>query len=240
MVGSLVRPDSPPAMTLEILFHIGNAITLIAFLFRDQIQLRAVMALSMVLQGLYYIWLPGGPWFDPLLWKVLTAALNIVMIIILFRDRFGFDIDAELRPLFEAIHVLNPGQFRRLIKLSGRAEGPKAILTRGKRPNELYYLLKGTAEVSKDGRRLSVGPGAFLGEIAFLSGDVATADVRLAEGSEVLVWPAEELKALMSRDGNIDIGVRGVLSHDLAMKTARSHLPTAEPAERPTATAVAE
>ena len=213
-------------MALEILFHIGNAITLIAFLFRDQIQLRAVMALSMVLQALYYIWLPGGPWFDPLLWKVLTAAVNIVMIVFLFRDRFGFDIDAELRPLYEAIRVLNPGQFRRLVKVSSRVSGPRPILQRGVRPHELFYLVKGAAIVEKDGRRLVVGPGAFLGEIAFLSGDTATADVRLEAGTEAIVWPVRELRALMARDGSIDIGVRGVLSHDLAMKTARSHLPT--------------
>jgi len=220
----------PMSTALEILFHVGNAITLIAFLFRDQIQLRAVMVLSMVLQALYYTWLPGGPWFDPLLWKLLTIALNVVMIVIILRDRYGYDIEADLRPLYEAIHVLSRGQFRRLIRVAARIEGPRPILEQGGKPRHLYYLVKGTAEVSKGGRRLTVEPGVFLGEIAFLSGGEATADVTLSPGSEALSWPVAELRQLMGRDGTIEIGIRGVLSHDLAGKTARSHLPVSEAA----------
>ena len=218
----------PMSTALEILFHVGNAITLIAFLFRDQIQLRTVMVLSMVLQALYYTWLPGGPWFDPLLWKLLTIALNMVMIVIILGDRYGYDIEADLRPLFEAIHVLSRGQYRRLIRIATRIEGPQPILRQGEKPRHLYYLVKGTAEVSKGGRVLAVEPGVFLGEIAFLSGGVATADVVLAPGSEALSWPVADLRQLMARDGTIEIGIRGVLSHDLAAKTARSHLPVSE------------
>lgn len=217
-------------MALEILFHVGNAITLIAFLFRDQIQLRALMVLSMALQALYYTWLPGGPLFDPLLWKLLTIALNLVMIVIIIRDRFGYDIEADMRPLYEAIHVLSPGQFRRLIKIAVRVAGPKPILTRGTRPKELFYLVKGSADIAKDGRHLTVGAGVFLGEIAFLSGGEATADVTLSAEAEVLAWPVADLKALMAKTADIDIGIRGVLSHDLAAKTARSHLPVPEAA----------
>lgn len=220
-------------MALEILFHVGNAITLIAFLFRDQIQLRAVMILSMALQALYYTWLPGGPLFDPLLWKILTILLNLVMIVLIVRDRFGYDIEADLRPLFEAIKVLSPGQFRRLAKVAVRRSGPVQILSQGVAPDELFYLVKGEAEVVKNGRRLALQPGVFLGEIAFLSGGTATADVFLAEGAEALAWPVVELRQLMARDGRIEIGIRGVLSHDLAAKTARSHLPAAEPVASP-------
>lgn len=215
-------------MALEILFHVGNAITLIAFLFRDQIQLRAVMILSMALQALYYTWLPGGPLFDPLLWKILTILLNLVMIVLIVRDRFGYDIEADLRPLFDAMKVLSPGQFRRLVKVAARRSGAGRILSQGSVPDALFYLVKGEAEVVKSGRRLRLSPGVFLGEIAFLSGGAATADVFLAEGAEALAWPVDELRQLMSRDGRIDIGIRGVLSHDLAAKTANSHLPGAE------------
>jgi hypothetical protein len=220
----------PAHLALEILFHVGNAITLIAFLFRDQIQLRAVMVVSMVLQALYYTWLPGGPWFDPLLWKMLTIALNLVMIVVIFRDRFGFVIEPELRPLYEAFHVLNPGQFGRLIKIAVRLDGPRPIIRRGEHPQHLYYLVSGTANITKDGRHLTVGAGVFLGEIAFLSGSGATADVGLAPGSQALAWPVDSLRALMARDGDIEIGLRGVLSHDLAAKTARSHLPAPQAA----------
>jgi CRP-like cAMP-binding protein len=179
----------------------------------------------MVLQALYYLWLPTGVLLDPLLWKVLTILLNGGMIALIFRDRFGYGIDSELRPLFEAMRVLNPGQFRRLVKGTARIAGPMPILALGVRPDALYYVLHGEAEITKDARRLRVGAGTFLGEIAFISGGVATADVAVIEGGLALAWNVAELKALMARDKHIDIALRGLLSHDLAAKTAQSRLP---------------
>ena len=96
-----------------------------------------------------------------------------------------------------------------------------------------WYRKHFDVPASDAGRRLVLAPGVFLGEIAFLSGGTATADVFLADGAEALAWPVGELRQLMARDGRIEIGIRGVLSHDLAAKTARSHLPAAEPVAAP-------
>lgn len=216
-------------MTLEILFHIGNGLAFAAFLFRDQIYLRIVVIISMALQALYYLLILNTPQFDPLIWKILTITLNFGMIGLIIRDRLGYGIASEVRPLFTAIRVLSPGQFRRLIKGTEIVTGPQPILRRGEHPASLFYLLSGTAEVSKDGRKLTVSTGTFLGEIAFLSSGTATADVALNADARALRWPAVTLKALMTRDSDIDIAFRGLLNHDLAAKTAQSHLPVQEP-----------
>ena len=56
------------------LFHVSNLMAFLAFLLRDQLQLRLMMAVSLFLQGLYYYAIPGGPFFDPLFWKVVSFA----------------------------------------------------------------------------------------------------------------------------------------------------------------------
>lgn len=211
---------------LEIMFHVANAIALIAYLFRDQVHLRLVVILSMALQAIYYLLISsGGPLFDPLIWKILTIVLNIGMIGLLFRDRLRFGIDDEVRPFFEAIDVLSPGQFRRLLSTAARVPGPMTLTQRGVRPGSLFYVLSGAAEVNKDGRRLNVGAGAFIAEIAFLTGGLATADVSLQAGARVLQWDVERLRALMRKEKAIDIALRGLLSRDLAVKTSQSALP---------------
>lgn len=211
---------------LEILFHVANAIALVAFLFRDQIHLRLAVIVSMILQSIYYLLIvSSGPLFDPLVWKILTILLNIVMIALVFRDRLRFGIDDEVRPLFEALDVLSPGQFRRLLAGAGRVQGPLPLTKRGDRPNSLFYVLSGVAEVNKDGRRLRVGAGSLIGEIAFLTGGPATADVSLQAAGRVLQWDVARLRALMHKEKAIDIAMRGLLSHDLAVKTAYSALP---------------
>lgn len=216
------------AVFLELMFHVANAIALAAYLFRDQFYLRLTVVISMILQAIYYLFISStGPLFDPLVWKVLTIVLNAGMIALLFRDRLSFGIDAETRPLYEAIGVLTPGQFRRLLRAATRVSGPLLMVRLGLRPEALFYVLVGHAEVRKDGRRLDVGPGSFIGEIAFLTGSGATADVSLHAESRALSWDVVALRTLMQKEKAIDIALRGLLSHDLALKTSRSDLPEA-------------
>lgn len=205
------------------LFHVSNLLAFLAFLLRDQLKLRAVMAVSLFLQGLYYYALPNGPLFDPLFWKVVSFAANMIMIILVFGGSLDFGIASDLRELFNKIGVLKPGQFRKLVTPTKRT-GPdrNAILTEGQPTTELHYLLKGEAEIAKGGQTHNVKAGVFLGEVAFLNGTPASATVRLLDGGECLTWDSQALRELMKSDGNIDIALRGVFNRDLAAKVAAS------------------
>lgn len=205
------------------LFHISNLMAFLAFLLRDQLQLRVMMAISFFLQGLYYYALPGGPLMDPLFWKVISFVANMFMIFLVFGGNLDFGIEADLRELFNKISVLKPGQFRKLVSPTKRT-GPdrNAILTEGQPASELHYLLKGEAEIAKAGETHTVKAGVFLGEVAFLNGTPASATVRLRDGGECLTWESQALRSLMKSDGNIDIALRGVFNRDLAAKVAAS------------------
>ncbi len=207
-----------------VLFHIANAIAFLAFLFRDQLYLRAITVVSMVLQSVYYFTIIGGPLYNPLFWKAVTFLLNAAMIVLLFRDRIGYGIDPRTRPLYDQLEVLSYGQFRRLVAAGRRIDGPAALIEEGRRPAALYYVLSGEAEVRKAGETLSIGPHIFLGEIAFLTGGTASASVRLAEEAHCIAWDVTVLRALMAKERAIDIALRGLMNRDLAAKTARSAL----------------
>jgi Cyclic nucleotide-binding domain len=205
------------------LFHASNLMAFLAFLLRDQLQLRMMMAVSLLLQGLYYYAIPGGPFFDPLFWKVISFLANVLMIILVFGGRLDFGIPSDLRGLFEKINVLSPGQFRRLIKASKRTDASEtALLVQGERPQHLHYLLKGEAHLVKGQSQHRIATGAFLGEVAFLNTTPASATVHLLHGAECVSWNSEALKALMRKDKAIDIAMRGVFNHDLAAKVAKS------------------
>jgi CRP-like cAMP-binding protein len=216
---------SPIAFT--VLFHVGNAIALLGFLLRDQLQLRAVLVVSFALQAIYYFSVPGGPLYDPLFWKVAWIATNLVMIVALFHDRIPFGIEGDLTPLFQRMSVLSHGQFRRLIRPAHRIAGTtdaEPILVQGERSAALYYLISGTATVRKHGQTIPVDAGSFLGEISFLTHHAATATVTLDEGAQCLAWPTEALAALLAKDAALDIAMRGLFNHDLARKVSASPL----------------
>jgi CRP-like cAMP-binding protein len=206
-----------------LLFHVSNLMAFLAFLLRDQLQLRLLMAVSFFLQGMYYFAVPGGPLFDPLFWKIVSFAANLGMIILVFGGKLDFGVPQDLRGLFDKIKVLSPGQFRQLISRSRRVLGTgAAILVDGERPTHLYFLLKGEAQIIKRGQSTSLPSGIFLGEIAFLNDTAASATVVLPPGSECVVWDSKELKQLLRKDNAINIAMRGVFNSDLAQKLAAS------------------
>ncbi len=206
-----------------VLFHTANLMAFLAFLLRDQLQLRILMAVSLFMQGLYYYSIPGGPLFDPLFWKVVSFAANLLMIVLVFGGRLDFGVPEDLRPLFNAIAVLTPGQFRKLISKATRVQADGVpILIEGERPARLYYLLKGEARISKQNHTSMLQPGIFLGEIAFLSGSSASATVTLEPNAECVAWKSADLKQLMQRDSAINIALRGVFNSDMAGKLATS------------------
>jgi CRP-like cAMP-binding protein len=205
------------------LFHASNLMAFLAFLLRDQLQLRMMMAISLFLQGLYYISIPGGPFFDPLFWKVVSFLANAVMIVMVFGGRLDFGIPVDLRQLFTKISVLSPGQFRKLIHDATRStisENP--LLIEGQMPHRLHYLLRGQAEITKGQSQHVISSGVFLGEVAFLNVSPASATVRLGEDAECLSWDSASLRSLMAKDKAIDIAMRGIFNHDLAAKVANS------------------
>ena len=195
----------------------------LAFLLRDQLQLRLLMAVSFFMQGLYYYSVPGGPLFDPLFWKIVSFAANLLMIVLVFGGKLDFGVPEDLRGLFEKIGVLSPGQFRKLISNAHRVVGNgEAILNKGEKPQQLYFLLKGRAAITKQSQTTELASGIFLGEIAFLNGSSASATVTLQDGAECIAWNSAELHKLLEKDRAINIAMRGIFNSDLAANLANS------------------
>ena len=117
-----------------LLFHLSNLMAFLAFLLRDQLQLRLLMALSLLLQALYYYSIPGGPLFDPLFWKIVSFAANGVMIVMVFGGGLDFGVPEDLRELFDKMAVLTPGKFRKLVSRTVRVPSdgtpPQTLSTR--------------------------------------------------------------------------------------------------------------
>lgn len=61
-------------------------------------------------------------------------------------------------------------------------------------------------------------PGQFIGEMSFLTGDKATADVRASEPSRVLVWSQEHLNELFNKKATLAFKIRGILGRDVVGK----------------------
>ncbi|MEM6382025.1 MAG: cyclic nucleotide-binding domain-containing protein [Pseudomonadota bacterium] len=213
---------------LVILFNLGNLLAVIAFAVRGPIMLRALAVVGTGLQAVFYAYIDNDPIWFGLFWKTLMALVAAAFMLLLIRERMGRQFAAEVRPFVNALDILTPGQMQKLIKVGEvrRASAEQRILVQGEMPSELYYMLAGEAFVVKDGRQIELSAEAFLGEIAFISENPATADVVMRPGAVYLAWSVSRLRQLLEKEPQIDIAVRGLMNHDLARKIARQPLTT--------------
>lgn len=211
---------------LVVCFNLGNLLAVIAFMVRGAVTLRMLTVIGAVLQALFYAFVAQDIITYGLFWKSLTALIAFSVVLFILRERMGRKFAPEVRPFAQSLRLLNPGQVEKLIKLADRRvhEDQRCILSQGAKPENLYYLLTGSASVQKDGVSLRVEAGTFLGEIAFVGGVSATADVVIDPGSHYLAWPVDRLTRLLKKEDQIDIALRGLINHDLARKISAQPL----------------
>jgi CRP/FNR family transcriptional regulator, cyclic AMP receptor protein len=92
------------------------------------------------------------------------------------------------------------------------------VLTReGEAGREFVVLVDGSAEVTKDGRRVNLlGPGDFLGEIALISGGPRTATVTTTSDSDLLILTARSFARVTKEMPSVQASVMKALSDRLA------------------------
>ena len=93
----------------------------------------------------------------------------------------------------------------------------RVLTTQGEPGREFVVLVSGTAEVTKDGRRVNMlGSGDFLGEIALLSGGPRTATVTTTSDADLLILNSRSFARLTKEVPSLPSSVLRALSERLA------------------------
>jgi hypothetical protein len=206
------------------LIHVAALVGVAAMVFRNQIVLRGLLILSTLLYILYYFVALPVPMWSSVFWSVVTIGVNLFVMVRLIYDRTQFRLsDDELR-LFAAFRTLTPGEFRCLTGLAAwRTAGTRTILTREGAPvDKLYYVLDGAIGIAKGGRSFPIADGTFIGEVAFLRGQPASATVTLEPGARYLEWSVTALNAHFEKAPTLRTSLVGLFNADLAAKLARA------------------
>ena len=206
-------------ISLDYLVHVGAFIFLIAYLVRDQILLRALIVIGTIFYIIYYLLL-SEPLWSALGWNSLFVLINCVMIFLIYADRAKFSMSEDEEKLFGLFNTLSPGEFRKLMKISEWVVAEEKILITklDEVPDKLYFILEGHAEINRINKKFKVGPGVFIGELAFLTKNTATADVNLMQNSKSICWETNRLMGLLTRNPQMKIAFDALLNKDLAAK----------------------
>lgn len=133
--------------------------------------------------------------------SLVSAALfllvNILQLLLGLWELYPATLHGEKRTLHDFIFPnLTVSAFNRLTRLARWRDGkPGDILAiQGSRVTEVVILLKGSAEVERDGGHVAtLGAGAIIGEMGALSAQPFSSTIRLTAHSRCLVWKKDAL-----------------------------------------------
>ena len=211
-------------LSIGVLVYLAFIFDMLGFMARDELWLRLLMLTASAFYLVYYFFVTDTPLWDALITNGVLAGINLVMIVIVVLERTTITMSEEHAQLYRSFSMLTPGQFRRLIRAAEEAEAtaPRSLTENGAPLDRLYYVSRGPVVVDKYGHKTRIADQTFVGEIAYLTGGPATADVTVEPGAKYLVWPVEKLHELSRKHPALQVALAAQLNVDLAHKVAHS------------------
>lgn len=211
-------------LNVEYLVYLAFAFALAGYLARDELWLRLLMLAASVNYLAYYYTVTEEPLWNAIFTSGALAFVNLVMIGIVILERTTFAMSRQVAAIFRSFDMLTPGQFRRIMRYGTvrTADDTVRLTTEGMRVEKLYYVTAGTVIVTKEGRRTEIPPRIFVGEIAYATGNVASATVELAPGSVWVEWDQDRLRRLARRFPALGVALVAQFNADLLGKVATS------------------
>ena len=205
--------------------HLSYGLVAIAFAMPKIYWLRIVAVVGFLVQALYLSLTASGLVTD-VQWALIFILINLAML-----ARLTFVTSDHLPPAERTLmrRVLPSLADTQLARLAGCGErralpAGEQLTLQGAAVDRLYFLLDGAADVAIDGVDVArVAAGGFVGEMSFMTGQPASATVRMAFPGAALVFERASLDRVFSRDDETRAAFHSLIGADLAEKIGRAN-----------------
>ena len=205
--------------------HLASILTMAAYLLKDILWLRLLTILSCVAGIAFNYFVPATPLWSVIYWNLLFAAINIVQIGILIRERTGIHFTEEEKELHDTLFKnFAPFEFMKLMRIAKwlEAKQGEVLAVEKKSLNAVMLIYNGLVGVEADGKELAqLKDGNFIGEVSFITGGAATATVRALQPTRYIAWPKDAITKLLNRNPSMRFAMQSMLSTDLTKKLMR-------------------
>lgn len=210
-----------------IVGNIGSFVLFCAFLFSNELILRVLTLCSAVLMIFYFSFIASDPLWINIIWKsllILSTTWGVFRYYYLRRQLYFSSIEKNIKnrnfAYFSDVEfktVLSLGVFRHFTPGEMLIENCEQV-------GRLFLLVSGAVvitELSHDDVILQ--PGQFIGEMSFLSGNLASGTAVVAgEGCQCLYWMQSDLAALEHIEPGLYRKLHDCFSIDVVQKLRTS------------------
>ena len=212
-------------MTPILLANLGFAIALIALLFRDMLWLRVVSILGTLLIFPMYIFSDEIGWTS-IGWNSAHIVINSIQIVILILLRRPLVLKGIEKQIHTSIfYAITTRTFDKIFKLAKFEEyvNNTELIHIDEPIHNLYLVINGDVEVTlQDDTKRIVSSNTFLGEQAFITGETASATVRiLSDRATLLKWDHQKLQDFLNKDVALSNTFDLILTSDIIEKLRR-------------------
>jgi hypothetical protein len=201
--------------------HISYVLIAISYWLTDIYWLRVVAILGLAMEILYFTF-SGGDLRAGIGWDLVFIAINAYQLYRLIQERRSLQLPEAERDFLRSVFAgLEDGQIARLLSAGEFSDlGPGAVLTTENAPLEkIFFICTGSTSVTIGGREISqLGKGNFVGEVAFLTGQPATATVVALGDVRALVFAKDKLNLFFKNETEVAGLIYQLLGRELAHK----------------------
>jgi Cyclic nucleotide-binding domain len=201
--------------------HISYVLIALSYWLTNIYWLRVTAVIGLTFEIIYFA-LSGGAMHAGIVWDLVFIAINVYQIWVLVDEQRKFKHMEHAHLLRQGVFAgFNDAQLARLVTAGDwRMLEPGTVLTEQDKPvPELVLICDGQALVNVHGSTVAhLRGGAFVGEMAFVSGNTASADVVIEHPTRAFVFDMAKLHKLVDSDDLIAVAIHRVLGRDLAQK----------------------
>ena len=217
---------------VDLAGHASYVLIAISYYATNILWLRVMAVIGLTFEILYFA-LSGGAMHTGIAWGVLFILINVYQIHRLIRERMNLRRMRDVALLRQGVFAgLDDAQLSRLVTAgSWRSVEPGTRLARQGMPvAELVLLCAGSAWVEVDGKTVAqLQTGTFCGEMAFASGEPASATVIVQKPVRAFVFDMQKLRTLADGDELVASAIHQAVGRDLAQKVNRDNLAAVRP-----------
>ncbi len=210
-----------PMMWADLPGHVSYVLIAISYYLTNIYWLRVTAVIGLAFEILYFL-MSGGAMHTGIAWDLVFIAINLYQIYWLVEERWNLSKAENLHLLRQGVFAgLDNTQLARLVRTGSwrMLETATKLTTEGEPVKELVLLCEGQAAVNVHGITVAhLRDGAFVGEMAFVSGNPASATVVAERPSRAFVFDMAKLKALVDGDDLVAVAIHRIVGRDLAYK----------------------
>ena len=211
--------NSPAAY---VVFFLAYGASMLAFSFRSIYLLRIFTIIASSLYAIYYFVFPVSPMWIDIISESVLVLLNVGMLLYLTYSQSQVSFTTEEKELYDGIfYRLSPFEFFKLMKLAkwSSYNSQEKLIEKNKKVKGIYLIYSGEAHVIKtEDKTIILKDGAFIGELSFNSGNLASADIYIQPLTRLIHWDQRDLMDFLNRNPSTKEQFNAIITDDLAKK----------------------